>query len=117
LAKLGQRWKTIASQSNYHFSATAKVDSFDLKLTPKTQTSIRWQYQIWEPPMKQKHTSFCLKIDPADIFTHPYFAMKGGTAINLFEACTKSGHMVSDHFVGITEMVGIGSGAQRELED
>jgi len=33
------------------------------------------------------------------------------------EACTKSGHAVSDHFVVINEMVGIGSGAQRELED
>jgi DNA-damage-inducible protein D len=33
------------------------------------------------------------------------------------EACSKSGHAVADHFVGITEMVGIGSGAQRSLED
>ena len=33
------------------------------------------------------------------------------------EACTHSGHAVSDHFVLINEMVGIGSGAQRELED
>ena len=33
------------------------------------------------------------------------------------EACAKSGHAASDHFVGITEMVGIGSGAQREIED
>jgi hypothetical protein len=33
------------------------------------------------------------------------------------EACSKSGHTVADHFVGITEMVGIGSGAQRGLED
>ena len=33
------------------------------------------------------------------------------------EACTQSGHSVSDHFVLFNEMVGIGSGAQRELED
>lgn len=33
------------------------------------------------------------------------------------EACANSGHTVSDHFVDITEMVGIGSGAQREVED
>ncbi|HEX7470624.1 MAG TPA: DNA damage-inducible protein D [Verrucomicrobiae bacterium] len=33
------------------------------------------------------------------------------------EACRSSGHAVSDHFVEINEMVGIGSGAQRELED
>jgi DNA-damage-inducible protein D len=33
------------------------------------------------------------------------------------EACVISGHKVSDHFVGITEMVGIGSGAKRELDD
>jgi DNA-damage-inducible protein D len=33
------------------------------------------------------------------------------------EACKKSSHNVSDHFVDITDMVGIGSGAQRELED
>ncbi len=33
------------------------------------------------------------------------------------EACAQSGHAVSDHFVLINEMVGIGSGAQRELED
>ncbi len=33
------------------------------------------------------------------------------------EACEKSGHKVSDHFVDFTEMVGIGSGAQREVED
>jgi len=33
------------------------------------------------------------------------------------EACANSGHTVSDHFVDINEMVTIGSGAQRELED
>lgn len=33
------------------------------------------------------------------------------------EACVKSGQKVSDHFVGITEMVEIGSGAQRPVED
>jgi DNA-damage-inducible protein D len=33
------------------------------------------------------------------------------------EACMQSGHAVSDHFVLFNEMVGIGSGAQRELED
>ena len=33
------------------------------------------------------------------------------------EACTQSGHAVSDHFVLFNEMAGIGSGAQRELED
>ncbi len=33
------------------------------------------------------------------------------------EACVNSGHKVSDHFVDITEMVGIGSGAQRPVED
>jgi hypothetical protein len=32
------------------------------------------------------------------------------------EACVKSGHAVSNHFVVINEMVGIGSGAQRELD-
>lgn len=33
------------------------------------------------------------------------------------EACANSGRKASDHFVDITEMVGIGSGAQREVED
>ena len=33
------------------------------------------------------------------------------------EACANSGHTVTDHFVDITEMVGIGSGAQRPVED
>ncbi|MGO8836842.1 MAG: DNA damage-inducible protein D [Limisphaerales bacterium] len=33
------------------------------------------------------------------------------------EACVNSGHKVSDHFVDITEMVSIGSGAQRPIED
>ena len=33
------------------------------------------------------------------------------------EACVNSGHKVPDHFVDITEMVGIGSGAQRPIED
>ena len=33
------------------------------------------------------------------------------------QACANSGHTVSDHFVDITEMVGIGSGAQRPIED
>jgi DNA-damage-inducible protein D len=33
------------------------------------------------------------------------------------EACANSGHAISDHFVDITEMVGIGSGAQRPIED
>ena len=33
------------------------------------------------------------------------------------EACAKSGHTVADHFGDINEMVSIGSGAHRELED
>ena len=33
------------------------------------------------------------------------------------EACTQSGHTVSDHFVDITEMVSIGSSALRPIED
>lgn len=33
------------------------------------------------------------------------------------EACANSDHAISDHFVEITEMVGIGSGAQRPVED
>jgi len=33
------------------------------------------------------------------------------------EACAKSGHAVADHFGEITEMVGIGSGALRPVED
>ena len=33
------------------------------------------------------------------------------------EACANSGHKVSDHFVDINEMVAIGSGAEREVED
>jgi DNA-damage-inducible protein D len=33
------------------------------------------------------------------------------------EACANSGHKASDHFVDITEMVGISSGARREVED
>jgi DNA-damage-inducible protein D len=33
------------------------------------------------------------------------------------EACATSGHAVANHFVDINEMVSIGSGAQRELED
>ena len=33
------------------------------------------------------------------------------------EACTKSGHAIADHFAEMRNMVGIGSGAQREVED
>jgi DNA-damage-inducible protein D len=33
------------------------------------------------------------------------------------EACANSGHAISDHFVDITEMVGIGSGARRPIDD
>ena len=33
------------------------------------------------------------------------------------QACTNSGRPVPDHFVDITEMVGIGSGAWRPIED
>jgi len=33
------------------------------------------------------------------------------------EACATSGHAVADHFAEMRNMVGIGSGAQRELED
>jgi DNA-damage-inducible protein D len=33
------------------------------------------------------------------------------------EACAKSGHAVADHFAEMRNMVTIGSGAQRELED
>ena len=33
------------------------------------------------------------------------------------EACINSGHAVADHFAEIRNMVGIGSGAQREVED
>jgi DNA-damage-inducible protein D len=33
------------------------------------------------------------------------------------QACRKSENMVEDHFVDVTKMVGIGSGAQREIAD
>jgi DNA-damage-inducible protein D len=33
------------------------------------------------------------------------------------EACAQSGHAVADHFAEMRNMVSIGSGAQRELED
>ena len=33
------------------------------------------------------------------------------------EACVKSGHAVADHFAETRNMVGIGSGAQREIDD
>src|SRR5437667_5720384 len=33
------------------------------------------------------------------------------------QACTNSGRTISDHFVDTTEMVGIGSGAWRPIED
>jgi DNA-damage-inducible protein D len=33
------------------------------------------------------------------------------------EACASSGHAVSDHFVETNEMVNLGSGAQRSIED
>lgn len=33
------------------------------------------------------------------------------------EACAKSGYAITDHFADMRNMVGIGSGAQRELED
>jgi DNA-damage-inducible protein D len=33
------------------------------------------------------------------------------------EACAKSGHAVADHFAEMRNMVDIGSGAQREIED
>jgi hypothetical protein len=33
------------------------------------------------------------------------------------EACANSGRAIPDHFVDITEMVGIGSGARREIGD
>ncbi len=33
------------------------------------------------------------------------------------EACAQSGHTVADHFAEMRNMVGIGSGAQREVED
>jgi DNA-damage-inducible protein D len=33
------------------------------------------------------------------------------------EACANSGRKAFDHFVDSTEMVGIGSGAEREIED
>jgi DNA-damage-inducible protein D len=33
------------------------------------------------------------------------------------EACIKSGHAVADHFAEMLNMVSIGSGAQREVED
>ncbi|MCU0786551.1 MAG: hypothetical protein MUF81_21400 [Verrucomicrobia bacterium] len=33
------------------------------------------------------------------------------------EACAQSGHAIADHFVDINEMVSLGSGAQRAVED
>jgi DNA-damage-inducible protein D len=32
-------------------------------------------------------------------------------------ACANSGHEVSDHFVEVNKMVGLGSGAEREIDD
>ena len=33
------------------------------------------------------------------------------------KACENSGERVDDHFVGVTKMIGIGKGGQREVED
>jgi len=33
------------------------------------------------------------------------------------KACEQSGHVISDHFVEVNKMVGIGSGAERSVED
>lgn len=33
------------------------------------------------------------------------------------ESCDTTGHAVSDHFRGVTKMVGLGSDSQREIDD
>ncbi|MCL2161534.1 MAG: DNA damage-inducible protein D [Betaproteobacteria bacterium] len=41
-----------------------------------------------------------------------------GTVISKAKvACEVSGHPISDHFVGVTKMVDLGSGSQREVDD
>lgn len=53
----------------------------------------------------------------ARVLEYREFRNIGAAIAKAREACTQSGHAVSDHFVLFNEMVGIGSGAQRELED
>ena len=53
----------------------------------------------------------------ARVLEYTDFRNFSGVIAKAREACAKSGHAVADHFVDITEMVGIGSGAQRPVED
>jgi len=40
-----------------------------------------------------------------------------GAVFKAKTACEGSGHLVSDHFVGVNKMVDLGSGSQREIDD
>src|SRR5208337_3424983 len=53
----------------------------------------------------------------ARVLGYSDFRNFAGVQAKAREACEKSGHAVSDHFVDITELVGIGSGAWRPIED
>src|SRR6266705_4084215 len=62
-------------------------------------------------------TEFWSALELARVLEYTDFRNFTGVIAKASEACAKSGHTVADHFVDITEMVGIGSGAQRPIED
>lgn len=60
---------------------------------------------------------FWLARDLARLLDYADFRNFGNIVEKAKAACTNSGQAVADHFVDVTEMVAIGSGAEREVED
>jgi DNA-damage-inducible protein D len=67
--------------------------------------------------VNQSGAEFWSARDLARVLEYNDFRNFIGVITKAREACANSGHTVSDHFVDTTEMVGIGSGAQRPIED
>jgi len=67
--------------------------------------------------VNQSGAEFWSARELARVLEYREFRNLGAAIAKAREACTQSGQAVSDHFVLFNDMVGIGSGAQRELED
>jgi DNA-damage-inducible protein D len=67
--------------------------------------------------VNQSGAEFWSARELARVLEYTDFRNFTGVIAKAREACANSGHAVADHFVEINEMVSIGSGAQRPVED
>jgi DNA-damage-inducible protein D len=66
---------------------------------------------------REGDTEFWLARELQDLLGYTEWRNFGAAIQRAKDACANTGHPVEDHFVDVNKMVGLGSGAQRSIED